>query len=297
MPGSTGQDSEARLVLPLVLQNLTPSYVAFIGLGAVSAAVMSSADSSVLSASSMFARNIYKSLLREKVSLALSSRQGPSSLHAKVTTTMNYLNRFQASEKEILMAMKMATFGVGALATGMAILIPSVYGLWFLCSDLVYCVLFPQLLLVLHYKNVNTYGSLTGYIIAMLLRLLGGEVILALPPAIHYIYMAEDGITQLFPFRTFTMLLSLVTIVFFSWLANYLFVSRKILGAKYDVFQCFPAPAIIGQVYKIPTISSEEGTGSQLTYAERRKGCKCRRTSEGRSSFELAGTYNPLFVD
>jgi high affinity choline transporter 7 len=58
---------DASRVLPLVLQYLTPSAVAFIGLGAVSAAVMSSADSSVLSASSMFARNVYKLILRPKV--------------------------------------------------------------------------------------------------------------------------------------------------------------------------------------------------------------------------------------
>ena len=50
------------LVLPMVMQFLTPVPVAVIGLGAVSAAVMSSADSSVLSSSSMFARNIYKPL-------------------------------------------------------------------------------------------------------------------------------------------------------------------------------------------------------------------------------------------
>ena len=48
------------LLLPLVLQYLTPTPVAVVGLGAVSAAVMSSADSSILSSSSMFARNIYK---------------------------------------------------------------------------------------------------------------------------------------------------------------------------------------------------------------------------------------------
>lgn len=58
-----------KLTLPLVLQYLTPSYVAFVGLGAVSAAVMSSADSSVLSAASMFARNIWKLAIRPHVSM------------------------------------------------------------------------------------------------------------------------------------------------------------------------------------------------------------------------------------
>ena len=53
---------EYALVLPLVLQYLCPVPVAFIGLGAVSAAVMSSADSSVFSASTMFAKNVYKPL-------------------------------------------------------------------------------------------------------------------------------------------------------------------------------------------------------------------------------------------
>ena len=62
-------DEDLNLVLPLVLQYLTPPAVAFIGLGAVSAAVMSSADSSILSASSMFARNVYKLIFRQKVSM------------------------------------------------------------------------------------------------------------------------------------------------------------------------------------------------------------------------------------
>ncbi|CAF3663214.1 unnamed protein product [Rotaria sp. Silwood1] len=56
-----------KLILPLVLLHLCPKFVAFIGLGAVSAAVMSSADSSVLSASSMFARNVWKLVLRNQV--------------------------------------------------------------------------------------------------------------------------------------------------------------------------------------------------------------------------------------
>lgn len=62
---------ETSMVLPMVMQYLTPDWVAFFALGAISAAIMSSADSSVLSASSMFARNIYRMLLRQSVSIVL----------------------------------------------------------------------------------------------------------------------------------------------------------------------------------------------------------------------------------
>jgi high affinity choline transporter 7 len=58
---------EADMILPIVLQYLCPVYISFFGLGAVSAAVMSSADSSILSASSMFARNIYQLSFRQNV--------------------------------------------------------------------------------------------------------------------------------------------------------------------------------------------------------------------------------------
>ena len=74
---------------------------AFFGLGSVSAAVMSSADSSVLSASSMFARNVYKLIFRPN-----------------------------ASETEILWVMRVAIFIVGAMATAMALTIKTIYGLW-----------------------------------------------------------------------------------------------------------------------------------------------------------------------
>lgn len=92
---------ETPMILPMVLQYLTPDFVSFFGLGAVSAAVMSSADSSVLSASSMFARNVYKLMFRQK-----------------------------ASEMEIIWVMRVAILAVGVLSTIMALTIPSIYGLW-----------------------------------------------------------------------------------------------------------------------------------------------------------------------
>ncbi|XP_057290412.1 high-affinity choline transporter 1-like [Hydractinia symbiolongicarpus] len=65
---ANGTIIDTRMVLPMVLQYLTPGWVSFIGLGAISAAVMSSADSSVLSASSMFGHNIYKTIFKPNVS-------------------------------------------------------------------------------------------------------------------------------------------------------------------------------------------------------------------------------------
>ena len=54
----------AKFVLPLCLKHLTPPAVSWIGVGVISAAVMSSADSSLLSSSALIARNIWASLVR-----------------------------------------------------------------------------------------------------------------------------------------------------------------------------------------------------------------------------------------
>ncbi|XP_051166168.1 high-affinity choline transporter 1 [Leptopilina boulardi] len=202
-------ESETSMILPMVLQYLTPDFVSFFGLGAVSAAVMSSADSSILSASSMFARNVYKLIFRQR-----------------------------ASEMEIIWVMRVGILVVGVLSTAMALTIPSIYGLWSMCSDLVYVILFPQLLMVVHFKDYcNTYGSLSAYIIAFLVRLSGGEEMLGLSPVIYYPGYDEENKVQLFPFRTMAMLMSLVTLIGVSYGTQVLFLSGR-LAPGYDIFRC-----------------------------------------------------------
>ncbi|XP_063160423.1 high affinity choline transporter 1 [Candoia aspera] len=197
-----GQDpkseNEADMILPIVLQYLCPVYISFFGLGAVSAAVMSSADSSILSASSMFVRNIYQ----------LSFRQS-------------------ASDNEIVWIMRITIFVFGASATVMALLAQSIYGLWFLSSDLVYIIIFPQLLCVLFIKGTNTYGAIAGYLFGLVFRITGGEPYLSLKPLIFYPgWYQEDGTYfQRFPFKTLAMLTSFFTNIAVSYLAKYLFES------------------------------------------------------------------------
>ncbi|XP_036396845.1 high-affinity choline transporter 1-like [Megalops cyprinoides] len=207
---------ESDMILPIVLQHLCPPYISFFGLGAVSAAVMSSADSSILSASSMFARNIYQLAFRQS-----------------------------ASDREIVWVMRVTIFVFGALAMAMALLTGTVYGLWYLSSDLVYVIIFPQLISVLFVKGTNTYGSVAGYIFGLLLRIGGGEPYLKLPPFIYYpgwtrekkvhqlTKKVEYFILQRFPFKTVSMLASFVSNVAFSHLAKYLFESGT-LSPKYD---------------------------------------------------------------
>eukprot|EP00127_Corallochytrium_limacisporum_P006532 Clim_evm4s230 gene=Clim_evmTU4s230 len=199
------------LTLPLVLQELTPEVVAIIGLGSVSAAVMSSADSSMLSASSLFSWNVYRPLRK-----AISGNE--------------------PSEKELIWAIRGAMVIVGSLATVMALTIDTIYGLWYLCSDLVYCILFPQLTTVLYYSKANTYGSAAGYLVGALLRFGGGEPLVDLPPFIYYPGY-KDG-EQMFPFRTLAMACSLVTILVVSWATHQLY-ERDIINEDNDFFGAF----------------------------------------------------------
>lgn len=107
-----------------------------------------------------------------------------------------------------------------------------------MCSDLVYVILFPQLLMVVHFKEYcNTYGSLAAYIIAFLVRVSGGEQLMHLDPLIKFPGWDEENKRQLFPFRTLAMCMSLITLIGVSWWTKWVFETGR-LAPGYDFFHC-----------------------------------------------------------
>ncbi len=136
--------------------------------------------------------------------------------------------------------MRFAILIVSILATVIAINVNSIYVLFYLCSDLVYVILFPQLLCVIHVDFTNTYGSAAGYILGWVFRLTGGEPLLGLPTAIKYPnwYVGDGQTYQLFPFKTMSMLISLLTIIIVSLLIKCLFESET-LSKHADIFKAF----------------------------------------------------------
>ncbi len=165
--------------LPHVLRYLTNPIIATVGLGAIAAAVMSSADSSILSAASLTSWNIM-------------GQKKSGVRHSKIRVYIWIL-------------------GVATML--IALQVDSIYVLWFLCSDLVYCLLFPALVTSLFDRKANHRGALAGFLVALFLRLGGGEPLLDIPAWLPY-PMEGDVIT--IPFRTLAMISGLLMIIIIS---------------------------------------------------------------------------------
>lgn len=162
--------------------------------------------------------------------------------------------------------MRFSILGVGAVATVMALTIKSIYYLFVLCSDLVFVLLFPQLVCAIYIPFANIYGSLSGYIIGLFFRLGGGETLIKLPALIVYPMYNADKMVQLFPYRTVAMLLSALTLVAVSYLSKYVF-ERGIVPMKYDILRGFRDKKALEKtkpdmVQLTGTQSLENGNGS-----------------------------------
>ena len=130
---------------------------------------------------------------------------------------------FQASDREVIWMMRVGIILVGVAATLMAITVESIYGLWYLCSDLCFVVLFPQLLCVVYFRWANIYGALAGFLVGSVLRLAGGENLIGIPALIKYPFYDYDTQTQYFPHKTLAMVISLLCILVGSSLARWIY--------------------------------------------------------------------------
>ena len=170
--------------LPMLFRHALPPLVGVLGLCAIIGAVTSSFSASILSAGSMFAWNCGYRLWKPDLTTG-----------------------------QLKMLIRMTIVVLGAAAAVMALRVQSVQALWFFTSDLVFVLLFPQLVFALYDPKANLAGSVVAFVVSLVLRLGGGEPLLGLPVTIHYpeIFASwlpgqpadwYDGAALLFPFKT-----------------------------------------------------------------------------------------------
>lgn len=166
----TGGDS-ARLqhnpaeTLPLLFAHAVPPIIGMLGLAAIVGAVTSSFSSSILSAGSMLSWNCVKRLLFPSLSV-----------------------------RHMTGIIRLSILLFGATAAAFALRVQSVQALWFFTSDLVFVLLFPQLVFALFDRKANVIGSIVAFTVSLIVRLGGGEPLLGLPPFIPY--------PEVVPFKT-----------------------------------------------------------------------------------------------
>lgn len=143
--------------LPLIFKHVVPPVIGLFGLAAIVGAVTSSFSASILSAGSMFSWNTCTRLLSPDLAFG---------------------------RMKLVMRTTIAALGVGAV--WMALEVQSVQALWFFTSDLVFVLLFPQLVCALFDRKANLPGSIAAFCVSLVLRLGGGEPLFGIPALIAY---------------------------------------------------------------------------------------------------------------
>lgn len=159
--------------MPLLFARAVPPVIGLLGLAAIVGAVTSSFSSSILSAGSMLSWNCLKRLVWPSLTV--------TQLRAVIRGSILLL---------------------GAVATVLALKVQSVQALWFFTSDLVFVLLFPQILAALFDPAANRVGSMAAFGVSLALRVCGGEPLLGIPALVQY--------PEWLPFKTLAALAGLV---------------------------------------------------------------------------------------
>jgi len=161
--------------MPMLFSRAVPPVIGLLGIAAIVGAVTSSFSSSILSAGSMVSWNGLKRLVWPSLSVAHMAR-----------------------------VIRVSILLLGAVATVLALKVQSVQALWFFTSDLVFVLLFPQLLYALFDPKANRIGSVVAFSLSAFLRIGAGEPLLGLPALLAF--------PETVPFRTIAALAGLVAL-------------------------------------------------------------------------------------
>ncbi|KAF3838513.1 hypothetical protein F7725_010281 [Dissostichus mawsoni] len=201
--GSVDKHRAWRWIDNFLLLHLTPNYISIIGIGAIAAAVMSSTDSALLSAASIFSSNIYKNILRTK-----------------------------ASGRELQWVIRATVVLVGLAGTALTFLNNSIMVFWILGSSITYIFMFPQLTCVLFFNISNGYGSIIGLLSAERRAVIWVTHCSPFPGS-----TLENGINvQRSPVQTICMLSNMFATLLFSYLFSLLF-DKGLIPERWDVFK------------------------------------------------------------
>lgn len=182
--------------------------------------------------------------------------------------SLSLLSLLQASDREMQWVIRISVVVVGMAGTALTFLDSSVLVFWLVGVDMSYTIMFPQLVCILFFKVSNGYGASVGYLMGIVLRILSGEPLIGLPPAIQFpgCRLDDEGrLTQYFPFRTAIMVVSLISILLVSWLASIIF-NKGLLSERWDVFKIKrkQKPATCAIDDKRTNSDSEEAAAKQL---------------------------------
>ncbi len=143
--------------MPLLFARAVPAGVGLLGLAAIVGAVTSSFSSSILSAGAMVSWNVLKRLVWPAMPAVLLRR-----------------------------VIRASILLLGLCATLLALRVQSVQALWFFTSDLVFVLLFPQLVSALFDPRANRIGSMAAFSVSLVLRVAAGEPLLGIPALLSY---------------------------------------------------------------------------------------------------------------
>jgi len=150
----------------------------------------------------------------------------------------------QISTVNMRRTIRISILALGALAAVLALRAQSVQQLWFLTSDLVFVLLFPQLVYALFDPLANRTGSMVAFAASLVIRLGAGEPILGISALLPYaqifagvlpgsteVWLDPTGRATLFPVRTLAAVVGLVLLPL---------VSR--MTARWDPARPLPLP-------------------------------------------------------